>query len=123
MALGNKDIMAKNIKRLMEMKGVNASIICSELNIPMATFSDWCHGKTYPRIDKIELLSNYFGVSKFELVEDAAATSESADLQERTLISNYRKLSDDGRKDLVKRSDELVQLESLRKESRLGKDA
>ena len=55
--------------------------------------------------------------------EDAAATSESADLQESTLISNYRKLSDDGKKDLVKRSDELVQLESLHKESRLGKDA
>jgi hypothetical protein len=42
---------------------------------------------------------------------------------EKTLVTNYRKLSDDGKKDLVKRSDELMQLESLRKESRLGKDA
>ena len=55
--------------------------------------------------------------------EDTAATSDSSDLMEKTLVTNYRKLSDDGRKDLVKRSDELVQLESLRKESRLGKDA
>ncbi len=55
--------------------------------------------------------------------EDAAATPDSSDLMEKTLVTNYRKLSGDGKKDLVKRSDELVQLESLRKESRLGKDA
>jgi hypothetical protein len=69
MSLGNKLVMSENIKRLMNEKGVNASMICADLNIPMATFSDWCHAKTYPRIDKIEMLANYFCVAKSELVE------------------------------------------------------
>lgn len=55
-SLGNKDVMAKNIKIHMESAGVTAKDICSTLNIPMATFSDWIHAKTYPRIDKIEML-------------------------------------------------------------------
>ena len=33
MSLENKKIMADNIKRLMKNKGVNASIVCSDLNI------------------------------------------------------------------------------------------
>ena len=37
------------------------------------------------------------------------------------MLRYCQKLSQDGRKELVKRSDELVQLESLRKVSRLGK--
>lgn len=69
-SLGNKDVMAKNIKIHMESAGVTAKDICSTLNIPMATFSDWIHAKTYPRIDKIEMLANYFGISKADLIED-----------------------------------------------------
>jgi len=36
----------------------------------MPTFSDWVNAKTYPRIDKIELMANYFGISKADLVEE-----------------------------------------------------
>lgn len=35
----------------------------------MPTFSDWVNAKTYPRIDKIEMMANYFGISKSDLVE------------------------------------------------------
>jgi repressor LexA len=68
--LGNKEIMAKNIRYQMRKNGVTAKDVCNTLKIPMATFSDWTNAKTYPRIDKIELLSNYFGISKADLVED-----------------------------------------------------
>ena len=36
----------------------------------MSTFSDWVHARTYPRIDKIELMANYFGIEKSDLVEE-----------------------------------------------------
>lgn len=68
--LGNKEIMAKNIKRYMESHGVDRNKICADLGIKYTTFSDWINAKTYPRIDKIELIANYFGVSKSDLVED-----------------------------------------------------
>ena len=69
-SLGNKEVMANNIKRLMVKAGVTPTDICSTLKIPLPTFSDWIHAKTYPRIDKIEMLANYFGVMKSDLVED-----------------------------------------------------
>lgn len=70
MSLGNKETMAKNIKRLMALNQVNATDVCTALGFKAPTFSDWVNSKTYPRIDKIEAMSNYFGVSKADLVEE-----------------------------------------------------
>lgn len=69
-SLGSKAIMAKNIRYYMDIASVKPKDVCDALKIPMPTFSDWINAKTYPRIDKIEMLSNYFGVSKADLVEE-----------------------------------------------------
>ena len=68
--LGNKEIMAKNIKYYMTRNNIRPTDICGTLKFPMATFSDWINAKTYPRIDKIELMANYFGIEKSDLVEE-----------------------------------------------------
>lgn len=68
--LGNKEIMAKNIKYYMGCNNIRPTDICGTLKFPMATFSDWINAKTYPRIDKIELMANYFGIEKSDLVEE-----------------------------------------------------
>lgn len=67
--LGNKEVMAKNIKRLMNMHNKDRNDVCKELGFKYTTFTDWINAKTYPRIDKIEMMANYFGVSKADLVE------------------------------------------------------
>ena len=68
--LGNKQIMAKNIKKYMSLNNVSQTDICNALKFKPSTFSDWVNAKTYPRIDKIEMLANYFGIEKSDLVED-----------------------------------------------------
>ena len=67
--LGNREIMAENIKRLLEERGMNQTDLCNALGLKQMTVSDWCNAKTYPRIDKIEMMANFFGVSKADLVE------------------------------------------------------
>lgn len=67
--LGNKQVMANNIKKYMSLFNKTRVEICNDLNISYTTFSDWVNAKTYPRIDKIELLANYFGIEKSDLVE------------------------------------------------------
>ena len=57
--LGNKQIMAKNIKKYMSLNNVSQTDICNALKFKPSTFSDWVNAKTYPRIDKIEMLANY----------------------------------------------------------------
>lgn len=67
--LGNKEIMAQNIQRLMDKRGIDRNKICTDLGFKYTTFTDWVKGNTYPRIDKIEMMAIYFGVSKSDLVE------------------------------------------------------
>ena len=66
----NRQVMANNILHFMEVNGVNATDVCKACGFKQNTFSDWVNGKTYPRIDKIERMANYFGISKSQLVEE-----------------------------------------------------
>lgn len=85
----NKEIMARNIKFQMEKNGVNATELCKALGIKQNTFSDWINAKNYPRIDKIEKLAQYFGISKALLVEDIQDLDIFTD-DECRLIHEYR---------------------------------
>lgn len=66
----NKEIMAKNIKRYMDMKGVTNQQLCDALDFKYTTFMDWIKGVTYPRIGKVEAMANYFGCEKSDLIEE-----------------------------------------------------
>lgn len=66
----NKRIMAQNIKRFMERKGVSNQQLCDDLGFKYTTFMDWIKAVTYPRIGKVEAMANYFGCEKSDLIED-----------------------------------------------------
>lgn len=68
--LGNKETMAKNIQYYMDVNHVNSADMCRILNVPQSTFSYWLHARTYPRIDKIEKMASFFGITKADLVEE-----------------------------------------------------
>lgn len=68
--------MANNILFYMEKFGKSRNDMCNALGVKYTTFTDWVKGKSYPRIDKIELMANYFGISKADLVEER--TSETS---------------------------------------------
>lgn len=96
-SIGNKEILAQNIRRYMDIAGIKAKDICDALSIPMPTFSDWINAKTYPRIDKIEMMANYFGSSKADLVEK----NDDPDEEYTILARNAKKLSPEQRKQLL----------------------
>lgn len=72
----------------MAKKGVNAAEVCNALGFKPNTFSNWINAKIYPRIDKIQMLAEYFGISKAALVEDAENITLSP--KEELLVLNYR---------------------------------
>lgn len=71
---GNKKTMAKNITRYMEIKGIDRLDLCEATGIKYTTLVGWLKEQTYPRIDKIELLANYFGITKADGGKLAAMT-------------------------------------------------
>jgi transcriptional regulator with XRE-family HTH domain len=70
MSIGNKAILARNLKKFISKSGKDRRVIAEELNLSYSTLTDWINGKKYPRINSIERLADYFGVSKSELIED-----------------------------------------------------
>jgi len=68
--LGNREVFSANLQYYMELRGRSRSDISKALNVPYTTVTDWEKGKTYPRIDKIEMLANYFNIQKADLIEE-----------------------------------------------------
>ena len=68
--LENRSVMANNIKRYMKEQGKRRHEVCQALGVPYSTFSEWINANKYPRIDKIELMANYFGCEKSDLIEN-----------------------------------------------------
>jgi len=60
--LGNKAVFSKNLRSLMSQFGKDRRQVCDDLGFKYTTFTDWYNGNKYPRIDKIEILADYFGV-------------------------------------------------------------
>lgn len=72
--LGNKEILAKKLSELMREKGIDRNEMCDALEFKYSTVSEWLSANKYPRIDKIELMANYFGVLKSRLIENHVPT-------------------------------------------------
>lgn len=78
-SLGNKEVMAKNIRWYLMSNEKTQKEICKDLGIKETTFSDWMNAKTYPRIDKVEKMANYFGIQKSDLIEDKSDIDQGQD--------------------------------------------
>lgn len=75
--IGNKEVFAKNLNRYLNRFGVDQKIVAEAVGVAPSTFNEWSKGKKYPRIDKIELLAQYFGVLKSDLIENKDEVSYS----------------------------------------------
>ena len=98
--LGNKNVMSKNLKRLMAEKNVSAKELSKRLDFPYTTVLSWLKAENYPRIDKIEAMANYFGVMKSELIEEKLTEEKPANddgltESQRELIAFAMTLSED----------------------------
>ena len=66
----SKEIFAKNLKKFVAVSGKDRKEIARALGVPYSTLTDWINGNKYPRIDNIDKMAAYFGVSKSDLIED-----------------------------------------------------
>lgn len=51
------------MNRLLEVEGKNQVDLAAKMDVSSATASDWCTGKKIPRMDMIERIAKWFGVS------------------------------------------------------------
>lgn len=74
--LGNREIFSKNLQYYMDLYNKTRMEVAKDNGISYTTLTSWLKGDNYPRIDKIEMLANYFRVNKADLIENKYANNE-----------------------------------------------
>lgn len=67
--LGNKEVFAENFNYYLKRSGDRKIDVARVLNVSQSTISDWTKLRTYPRMDKIQVLATHWGIEISDLVE------------------------------------------------------
>lgn len=65
-----KKIFSKNLKLYMDMNNKSQIDIVNDLHLSQSTVSNWCTGLKLPRMDKVQMLADYFKIEKSDLLEN-----------------------------------------------------
>lgn len=79
MAQWSKEIFARNLKKYMDRAGKSQKDMAEVVGVSAATFSDYINAKKYPRIDKIDIMADYFGILKSDLIEEKMTEEKEKD--------------------------------------------
>ena len=102
--LGNKEVFAKNLIYYVNRSGKDQKVIAEIVGVAPSTFNEWVKGKKYPRIDKIEILANYFGILKSDLIEEKEGNKSLPQKTfvlsegEEMLLNLFRQIPEDAQK-------------------------
>ncbi len=63
-------IIADNISNLLRIHNRTQLELAEELDVSQATVSNWCNGVKVPRMDKIDKICAFFGVSRSDIMSE-----------------------------------------------------
>ncbi|MCI8284987.1 MAG: helix-turn-helix transcriptional regulator [Firmicutes bacterium] len=63
--------MYKKYVELRNREGVTDYRVAIETGITKSTFTDWKNGRSKPKVDKLKILADYFGVSIEYFLEES----------------------------------------------------
>ncbi|MYY65227.1 helix-turn-helix domain-containing protein [Lactobacillus salivarius] len=106
--------MASNIRRNLDKLGLNTKEFSNKLDFKYTTVLDWVNAKTYPRIDKIEKMANFFGIEKSELVEEFNEDNTYLNRLNNTVMQ----LNTDNKKKVVEYADNRLK-DQIRQENKI----
>lgn len=88
-----KNVFAKNLSYYMTINGKTRRDLCSVLGVSYSAVTAWVNGQKYPRMDKVDEMAKYFGISRADLTEEKV--SEETDEKQEFLISVMGRLCTD----------------------------
>lgn len=72
-----KKIFSRNLNYYMALNGKTQTDLINDLGLNKSAVSTWCNGTRLPRMDKVELLAQYFKVNRSDLIEDKSSSADS----------------------------------------------
>lgn len=91
--LGNKEIMSANLKYYLNLNGKKPADLSRDLDFPYTTVDGWVKANTYPRIDRIEMMANYFRIQKSNLIEERNPNNPLTPIHYKKLIPILGRIS------------------------------
>lgn len=88
-----KEIFAENLKYYMSYYNKDRIKMSQDLKIPYTTLTDWYNGVTYPRINKIELIADYFNIKISNLIEKRNENKNDTVDESAMFIEKFKKLN------------------------------
>lgn len=68
--MNNKEVFSKNLYKQLELHDITRAELARKLGYPETTVSNWANAVSYPRIDKIQEMADFFGIMKSDLTEE-----------------------------------------------------
>lgn len=89
-------IFSKNLSHYVALSGKTQLEIATAIGVIHQTFNTWIRGKALPRMDKIQLLAEYFNIQMSDLIEDKPAAEVEPDTPcdytplEKEIVKRFR---------------------------------
>ena len=95
-----KIVFSKNLNRLLSDAEKTQKEVADAIHVLPSTFNTWCQGVALPRMGKVQLLADYFGVKKSDLIEERApgVAPDASEPREQELLRVYRRLDERGKR-------------------------
>lgn len=65
-----KNIFSNNLKYYMSINDVSQIEVANKIGVSPQTFNTWVQGIALPRMGKVQMLADYFGIRKSDLIEE-----------------------------------------------------
>lgn len=98
-----RKIFSKNLRYYMNKYNKKQSDLINDLGLSSSTISNWCTGEKLPRMNKVQILADYFHINKSDLIEEKEQQDDTP-----KIMQFYNKLNDLGKKEATKRVEELT---------------
>lgn len=74
-----KKVFQKNLLKYLNSKNRTQREVADAIHVSPQTFNTWCQGIAVPRMEKLQLLADYFQISKADLIEEKNETTDALD--------------------------------------------
>lgn len=106
-----KKTFSKNLIFFMDQNNKTQMDLMNDLHLSSSTVSNWCTGLKLPRMDKVQLLADYFHINKSDLLEEFDPHLKKQREETKSLIDHYIQLNPDGKKRLQAYAENLLKLQ------------
>ena len=95
--LGTQEIFSRNLIRYLDASGKTQKEVAAAVGVSTGTFCDWVKRRSYPRMDKVQKLADYFGINKSDLVEERDIEKEKALAKDQEVLDLFHKVPEEKR--------------------------